>query len=328
VVTGSHWHFHGDDRESADLTIPSTGKPLPKRWTHDPMDMDRHIEKKHGGVNVQAVHLDENRAKYVFPPGDGAKRLDVHPTAWPRLMKALRVFFVIEGCIKSDAVLSAGEAVFSVPSVTLWNAPELGAFTRALIGKAVYIVPDSDWTTNGKVMTQALYCRTHLRRLGVTDTRVAAPPLELYEQDKSIKGIDDFLAHGGSVSDLAVLERETGYGLAEWLAEKRTWRKDKVVRGAEVLETLALHADMNGQIRASLRTVASIMGGVHHSRVERGLRDLEECGAVEIEGSLETFARHYDRQTRSWVGWEWKERPPITIAPELRAKNFTHPLGS
>ena len=127
------------------------------------------------------------------------------------------------------------------------------------------------------------------------------------------------------MSDLAVLERETGYGLAEWLAERRTWRKTKVVRGAELLETLALHADMNGQIRASLRSVSNIMG-VYHSRVQRALRDLEECGAVEIDGSLETFARHYDRQTHSHVGWEWKERPAITIVQELRAKNSTHRL--
>jgi hypothetical protein len=53
------------------------------------------------------------RAKYVFPTGEGARRLDVHPDAWPRFRDPRRVFFVIEGCIKSDAVFSTGEAVFS-----------------------------------------------------------------------------------------------------------------------------------------------------------------------------------------------------------------------
>jgi hypothetical protein len=320
VETSSHHHYHGEQRDG-DLFIPTTGTRLPKRWIHRPEDMSRHIEKVHGGTNDQTVHLDKNLAKYVFPPGDGAKRIDVHPQAWPRFVNASRVFFVIEGCIKADAVLSAGEAVFSVPSVTLWLAPELSAFTRNLRGKVVYIVPDADWAKNGAVITQAMFCRSFLRRAGV-DAHVAAPP-----EEHGLKGVDDFLAHGGySVNDLAVLERETPYGLAEWLAERGTWRKTKAVRGAEVLESLALHADMNGQIRASLRSVARIMG-CHHSRVERAVKDLVECGVIEVEGSLDTHARHYDKE-KGWVGWEWKERPAITIVPELRAKDTTHPLGS
>jgi hypothetical protein len=160
VVTSSHHHYHGDTPEDQ-LVIPTSGKPLPKKWTHRPEHMQRHIEKVHGGVNDQTVHLDENRAKYVFPPGDGAKRLDMHPEAWTRFTTASRVFFVIEGCIKADAVLSAGEAVFSVPSVTLWRAHELHAFARTLRGKVVYIIPDADWTTNGLVITQAIFCRTY-----------------------------------------------------------------------------------------------------------------------------------------------------------------------
>jgi hypothetical protein len=329
VVTSSHWHFHGEDRD-ADLTIPTSGKHLPKRWIHRPEDMTRHITKVHGGTNVQTVHLDENRAKYVFPTGNGAKRLDVHPKAWVRFVNASRVFLGIEGCIKADAMLSAGEAVFSVPSVTLWAAPELSAFTRRLKGKVVYIVPDADFAENDLVMTQAMFCRTFLRRRGIT-AHVAVPSIEedapRDENGKLIRnGVDDFLYYGGTMNDLAVLERETPYGLAEWLAERRTFRKDKVVRGAEVLESLATHAGANGEIRAPLRSVARIMG-VHHSRVERGVRDLEEWGVAEISGSLARQPRHYDRKTRRWVGWEWKEQPTIRIVPELRAKDTLHRLG-
>ena len=117
-----------------------------------------------------------------------------------------------------------------------------------------------------------------------------------------------------------MLEREPRYGLAEFLAERETWRKDKVVRGAEVLEGLALHAGADGTIQASLRSVARAMG-VHHSRVERGLLDLVDCGAVTIEGSLTTEARWYGK------GWEWTERPTIRIEPELRAKDTSRRLG-
>lgn len=328
VVTSSHWHFHGNERDG-DLIIPTTGKHLPKRWIHRPEDVARHIAKVHAGTNVQIVHLVENRAKYVFPTGDGAKRLDVHPQGWSRFVNASRVAFGIEGCIKADAMYSAGWAVCSVPSVTLWFAPEFPAFAkRYLAGKVVYIIPDADWYENDLVMTQAMFCRTYLRKLGV-DAHVAAPPVKENDpRDKNGKlvrnGVDDFLSYGGTMDDLSVLERETPYGLAEWLAERRTWRKDKVVRGAEVLESLALHADPNGRIRAPLRSVARIMG-VHHSRVEHGVRDLEECGVVEIEGSLATHARHYDRE-KGWVGWDWKERPTITIVPALRAKDSIHRL--
>jgi hypothetical protein len=326
VVTSSHHHFHGDDPETADLTFPSTENRLPPKWIHTPEERARHIEKVHGGNNVQTVHLDENKAKYVFPPGDGAKRLDIHPLAWSRFTNASRVMIGIEGCIKADAMFSAGEAVISFPSVTLWRAPELAAAVRYLRDKAVYIVPDADWITNGNVITQAMFFRTFLRKRGVKDTHVAAPPFEVYKRDRNIKGVDDHFVHGGTMNDLEVLERETPYGLAEWLAERRTWRKDKVVLGAEVLEALALHADRNGEIRASLRSVANIMG-VHHSRVERGVKALEECGVIEIEGSLATYARHYDKE-KGWVGWDWEERPVIRIAPELRAKDTTHPLGA
>jgi hypothetical protein len=318
VVTSSHWHYHGDELK-AELVIPSTGKPLPSKWAHKPEHMQRHIEKVHGGVNDQTVHLDENRAKYVFPPGDGAKRLDMHPEAWTRFTNASRVFFVIEGCIKADAVLSAGEAVFSVPSVTLWAAPELTSFARTLRGKVVYIIPDADWITNGNVITQAIFCRTYLRRLGITQTHVGAPPYDRYQANDKLKGIDDHLAYGGSMDDLDVTARETPYGLAEYLAERRTWRRDRVVRNAEVLEGLALHADSNGQVWASLRAVARIMG-IHHSRVERAVRDLEWCGAIHVDGDLSTRPRHCDPKM-GWVGWDWNDRPTITIVPELRAKD-------
>ena len=287
--------------------------------------MQRHIEKKHGGVNDQTVHLDENHAKYVFPPEEGAKRLDVHPQAWPKFATADRVFFVIEGCLKADAILSAGEAVFSVPSVTLWRAPELPAFTKMLRRRVVYVVPDNDiFNIEAKghtaVTNQAMFCRTFLRNLGI-DAHVAASTLESGQ-----KGIDDFLGHGGTMDDLAVLERETRFGLAEWLAENQKWRKDRVVRGAELLNALALYADMNGKVWASLRTIARVMG-VHPSRVQRAIKDLEECGVATVDGSLETAPRYFNRAAKRHVGWDWKERPTITIVPELRAKDTTRRLG-
>jgi hypothetical protein len=83
VETSSHHHYHGD-ASLRNIVLPS-GKKLPKKWIHKPENMRRHIERDHGGINDQTVHLDSNIAKYVFPTGEGAKRLDVHPHAWPKL---------------------------------------------------------------------------------------------------------------------------------------------------------------------------------------------------------------------------------------------------
>jgi hypothetical protein len=111
-------------------------------------------------------------------------RLDMHPLAVPLLEEARDVYFVIEGCLKADAVLSTvldtGEpsTVFSVPSVTLWQAEELEDFARErLQGKRVVIVPDSDWVENDAVRTQAFRLQEVLRGWG-TDACVAAPTPE------------------------------------------------------------------------------------------------------------------------------------------------------
>jgi hypothetical protein len=146
-----------------------------KTFDGNPELLAMHLKKKHGpndpvrpskgatlidgGPDVAGWHT--HPAKYVHCPGEGqAKRLDMHPDAVEKFEGASRVFFGIEGCIKADALLTAGEAVFSVPSVTCWNAPELPEFVERyrLIGKRLFIVPDADWHGNWLVITQALLC--------------------------------------------------------------------------------------------------------------------------------------------------------------------------
>jgi hypothetical protein len=318
VVTDSHWHYHGEPQD--ELIIPSTGNRLPQKWTHAPDNMARHIEKKHGGVNDQTVHLDENRAKYVFPTGNGAKRIDMHPDAWSRFTNASRVLFMMEGCIKADCALSQGEAVLGVPSVTLWRAPDLDATARYLRGRVTYLVIDADGFTNHAVMTQAMFLHTYLTKRGVC-AYVAAPPYDAFQRNPELKGYDDHCVSGGTTEDLIVIERETGPAdFALWLAARGKWKNNKVVLAAEVRDALAKHAGEDGKIEAPLRSVARIMG-VHHSRVARGVHALEECEGVTISGSLETKARWYGK------GIEWEDRPVITLHPDLRAKTTFRRLG-
>lgn len=130
--------------------------------------------------------------------GNFENRLDMHPDATVLLPNARRVFFSIEGVLKADALLSRDEAVFAVPSVTLWDAPELEEFAELyLIGKTAYIVPDSDWASNMQVSAQAFECRERLRSYGIDAHVAAAEPTcgRVCEHDEEAeahkRGVDD-----------------------------------------------------------------------------------------------------------------------------------------
>jgi hypothetical protein len=137
-------------------------------------------EGDHQGKNPDFVHKHApHKAKYVLF-GDN-KRIDVHPWVPRMLEKAKRVLFVMEGTLKNDSCVSAGEAVISVPSVTLWNPQEVtGAVTwiRSINPAAPFVVvPDADGIFNPNVRRQALLLRSCLRRNGAW-AYIAAPYAE------------------------------------------------------------------------------------------------------------------------------------------------------
>jgi hypothetical protein len=117
-----HWHYHGDPERIPEggLVYPTTGKHLPRKFILDPHSKSAvaHIFKHHRDGNVHTVHKSLDPAKYIFPARVDARRIDMHTQAALRFANASHVFFVIEGCIKADAVLCAGGAVLSVPSVS------------------------------------------------------------------------------------------------------------------------------------------------------------------------------------------------------------------
>lgn len=307
-----------------------------------------------------------NPAKYIHCPGEGqATRLDLHPDALPLFKNATRVFFGIEGCIKADAILSQGEAVFSVPAVWQWDAPELAAFVeRYLKGKTVFIVPDMDWHKNWQVITPAIQCRSALRGLGLENVFIAAPPVEAGE-----KGVDDFLGAGYGLDDLVVIGREMPDAFEEWAVRESRGdtRVDGVSRDAEVLQALSLCAGLyethdgvkverEGEIRKSIKPTARTITAINPNRKmgPRGVRraieslatrqGLTSNKAITVAGSLETQEPGVEYGIRNaaavaaaesapddlagaWWGngwptdFDWKDRPVITIAPELRAVN-------
>jgi hypothetical protein len=292
--------------------------------------MERHIldtqKGGHGGVNDQSVHQRANVAKYVFPPGKGAARIDMHPDAWTKFSNTPMVFFVIEGCIKADAILTAGYPVFSAPSVTLWDVPELKpVIERYAKNRVVYIVADADWYGNDQVLTQALLCRTRVLSLGAAEAHVCAPSLDFFKETGE-KGVDDFLAAGRKVEDLEVLEREAPYGLAEWIAENRlAGRLDKISSMARACSGISLHAGTDGRYKGTISALGKAVG-MNKRTAARAVGYLRDYGAVAVEGSLETQPAYTDRSGTTY-GMEWQDPPTLTLVPELRATERWRRLG-
>ena len=191
-----------------------------------------------------------------------AQRLDVHPLTEKLGLfdKAEVVFFGIEGCLKADAILSAGEAVFSVPAVWLFQAPELRDFAaKYLQDKLVVIVPDADWRTkqSKNVIQAASACLATLQSLGLQAV-IAAPPRNS-DGTFTWKGIDDFLAGGGKLEDLDVVsydldEVQIGLVGAHLQDKPGGLRFDAVANAVLVLRYLAImSADKHGKGRVNLR---------------------------------------------------------------------------
>ena len=343
-VEGEHTH----DRYAKYLFPPAP--KVEREWWHDhdehfagePHRRAKHEAKAkeeggHDGEVVSGPHPHSRRVR--DKKANYAKRLDVHRDAIDLLPDAERVFYVIEGCLKADSILAQGEAVFSVPSVTLWDAQELDWFARKyLTDKRAFIVADADWSQNPKVVTQAMLCRTFLRDRDI-EAHVSAPPDAKDESGElRWKGVDDFLgpeSHGGgagSVDDLVVIRRELPDAFDRHVRElgrqhprSHLPRIDGLRRDILALQNLILIAAdgddprfPKGTLEKNLSQIAKLMGHQHHKGAERAIKRLADHGLLRIDGPAAT-------EPGGWKGdyydprEDWVERPTITITPELQA---------
>jgi hypothetical protein len=299
------------------------------------------------------VHPHRTKAKYLNfgdTKGDN-QRIDVHPWALGRIRRASRVFFALEGCPKNDAIVSAGEAVFSVPSVTLWNPRELRRFAREhLQKKLVIITPDADWHFNPQVDRQALLVRSCLRSEGV-QAETAAPPVEadLPECECKpvgrittgttcahcggyLKGIDDWLGAGGTIDDLTVRLREAPLDQIYAWAHTVTGtglRLDRIQRAVHALEGLSLHErgwdhDLEGPyVELSRPSLARIMGLGNRTRgLEATLDDLADTFTHTGRLDAETLVYKKGKPVTDWI-----ERPRISVRPQFRCEPDSKSLG-
>jgi hypothetical protein len=313
-------------------------------------DVDARVRKR----SFARAHLHE--VPTIVTGQQLAKRIDVNPLVRKRggFDEADCVFFGIEGCIKADAILTAllkaGEppAVFSVPSVSLWEATypakryefsesgaevigdvepgdELGAFaSRYLVDKLVCIVPDADAHTKDEVMAQALLCRSTLRRLGAHAEIVLPPDDRLAD---GIKGVDDYLGVGGGTLDGLVWyhkEAPDEDKLEAWIRRQpreARWRTDGMRRAVRTLQALALHAGENGDYTASVRVLARAIG-----RRQRPVDPRPHTALEEIDGRDPIDIRDPVDGRDADAARKWFERG-INDLLEIRAISSSKPLG-
>jgi hypothetical protein len=243
-------------------------------------------------------HVHEEYAKYLYPPsakdedgkpipGSGKERsagIDVHPLAEDLLDRGgRRVFYALEGILKNDAILAAGEPVFNTGSVTLWLPDELREFARKRLVRfdEVVIIPDSDWHSNPQVSRQANRVADLLLREGL-DVRIAAPPADCpggavctckdraARQDHKL-GADDFLGQGGNVKQFISLKVDLDRA-PEAIASKR--------RVALLLEHIFSHCDLHGSVYQSVDEMADAVG-VDRRTIRSAIADAEGEGFVE-----------------------------------------------
>lgn len=265
-----------------------------------------------------------------------AARIDVHPWSMPRFKDAEVVFAAMEGCLKADAILSAirnydlNAAVYSFPSVTLGNCPELSKFSRLYLeGKTVIAVLDADWadpSKEGAVENQGRIYQGKLLALGIERVHLSAPPQDPKDEHGHpiFKGVDDFLGIGkGGLHELVCIDVDPPEGVTEWITRwyvenEVSHQKNGVATLAKVLTSMAVFAGANGMLAVTLSCMGNVMG-VSPRQVSNVVTKLESMGIVEVDGVLDTGPSYFGG------GDDWEDRPTITIVPEeLRATELPH----
>lgn len=255
-----------------------------------------------------------------------AKRLSSHPMGLARIAGADRVFMALEGCLKEAALVSAGEATFSCPSVSLWDAPELDDFARDhLRGKTVFVVCDSDWNDghHEQVTRLTLLARDRLRRVLQTDDVHAAAPPEA--DDGSKQGVDDFLGAGGSVDNLVVWDLRPRVDVREEITRRtdRRVQKNGLDRDEPVANWLITHADpVTGESTVALSTIArNLYDELGRETVRATERAVQESVAQLVKDGIVreieplSLRRGFNAlgATREWLG-------KLQVVEELRAE--------
>jgi hypothetical protein len=167
---------------------------------------------KHGEI-VRVEGVSANR-KYMWPSGERTA-IDIHPASIEQMDAEDVIYIGAEGIKKADAILSAARRE-NIKAVVLafngnwgWRSTVEGHKVANpdfhdlhLKDRKFYVVPDSDYRTNDLVAKGWDECaRFVASKTGESKTYVAVvPPNGLEKQ-----GADDYLARGGTLSELLTL---------------------------------------------------------------------------------------------------------------------------
>lgn len=289
----------------------STDKEMFAMLESDPELKDKVIN---GFTDENGVKVPGFGAKYLFPAGENnAARVDLPPD--PENVENFlhgtgRVFIAMEGTLKTDSVLTAlkasgalkkGDSVIGVPSVTLWQSPEMKwAADNFLKGREVVLMPDADGVTNPMVINQARALEGLLEGRGAGHVIVATPPLINGDEiqhvilpsggEEKLKGVDDFLGAGrGSLDGLAYADRTVAIPsfkegkMLDLATEKGgASRETTLDQMQNTLRAIALVAGPSGTVRLGSRSIGAAIGSSHTTAQSMAER-LQNMGLLKIE---------------------------------------------
>lgn len=142
--------------------------------------------------------------KYATPVGMG-NRLDVPPAVAHLVREPAAGLLITEGVKKADALASRGIPVVALTGVWNWRNKEgtLGDWEDIpLRGRHVSVCFDSDAPTNPQVRHAMIRLVDWLRSKGAVPTYLPVPS---DVNGVPVKGVDDYLAAGGTVEELSRL---------------------------------------------------------------------------------------------------------------------------
>lgn len=146
--------------------------------------------------------------KYATPKGMG-NRLDVHPACMDRVSDPAAPLWVTEGLKKGDALSSHGVAAVTLTGVWNWRNQQgaLGDWEDVpLKGRTVVVCFDADAAQNPQVRNAMIRFVGWLRSRGAGTVHYLCVPDKVGET--SVKGVDDYLAAGGTLQGLSAFASE------------------------------------------------------------------------------------------------------------------------
>jgi hypothetical protein len=301
-----------------------------------------HLHPRTGEVVVplDGWHDHWKHSKYLYTPGNSAKRLGTNPLSIERNYEGELFVIVMEGTLKMVAVTEAGYPCIDAGSVTLWASSsveaepdgeggfyggqylELDEFCeRHLEGRSVAVVCDSDWHENAAVRFQTETVAGIVGRYAARVVACAPPegssygwshPLTGIER-RAKRGVDDWLgehprrARADAMLDLVFHEPVGGAELTADHPALAGIRRDARENTAELVRAL-------GETASPTERVTPYAEQSLMASLGRAKRTLQKARLRAVEGGL--IEELTDAERRSNGEGYYTVPPLVRVVPE------------